>query len=70
MCKEQASVIRNKLTKFVGKQVKIRVGDYGTLNKVYISAVDSEKVRVIYSNSENDIPMTYGLSLIKEVEEV
>lgn len=67
MCKEKDFLLRQKLSKMVGKLVMIRIGEHGALNKVRLNAVDNVKVRVCYSNSENDIPMTYELSLVKEV---
>lgn len=67
MCREKDFLLRQKLAGMVGKNVMIRVGNHGALNKVRLNAVDNSKVGVCYSNSENDIPMTYELSLIEEV---
>lgn len=70
MCKERITLAKNKLKKFVGKEVRLRIGDHGALNKVHISAVDDDKVFVVFSNSENDIPAIYDLSLVREISEV
>lgn len=67
MCKEHNSLVKNKLNKFIGKEVKIRIGDHGALNKVFVSAVDDQKVYVVYRNIENDIPAVYDLALVKEL---